>query len=149
LAAASSTRYTRNRHPIAASVPGRRIAHLLLRQSQAALSRSPSRHDADLLSPSSWSWDPAAADVPGTVLADHRAKSPRAREGLEVADSPLEGNGFELPRARDRPSGFEASAELGRSTVGAAVAFSRIALGFSTETDSPLEERGFELLVPP
>ena len=52
-------------------------------------------------------------------------------------------------RARDRPSGFEASAELGRSTVGAAVAFSRIALGFSTETDSPLQEAGFETSVPP
>src|SRR5437763_16143048 len=34
-------------------------------------SRSPSRHDADLLSPSSRSWDPAAADVPGAVFADH------------------------------------------------------------------------------
>src|SRR5437764_1365053 len=49
----------------------RKIAHLLLRQSSAALSRRPPRPDADLLSPSSRSWDPAAADVPGAVLADH------------------------------------------------------------------------------
>jgi hypothetical protein len=36
-------------------------------------------------------------------------------------DSSLEGNGFELPVPHEIGSGFEASAELGRSTVGAAV----------------------------
>jgi hypothetical protein len=52
-----------------------------------------------------------AAARDGTDLSPHRWDfAPKVRFAL---DSPLEGNGFELPVPREIGSGFEASAELG------------------------------------
>jgi hypothetical protein len=61
--------------------------------------------------------------------------------GEFAPDSSQEGSGFELPVPREISSGFEASAELGRSTLGAAgIIRAVVGLGKPIELLRRLEE---------